>query len=216
MIYYDGDSYSYMGVETNTGNFLSHHYNSELLHYGYSGKNPEKIIRTAQRHSLINNNTMYFIGIGVPDRLEIFIDDVDYNYPNMYMIEEHSAKTLPIENVGKEVIDCFSHDFVRYKLLSKIIMLHDFLIFHNKDFVIHNLGMNYDKDLEFDFGNQWIIEVDKRPRILNFFENSLHDLMDKNDMPGWDYDQYGYYAHPTEEGHKMYAEYLIDQYERLK
>jgi hypothetical protein len=51
-------------------------------------------------------------------------------------------------------------------------------------------------------------QIIARPRIINFYENSLHSLLERNNIKPWDYDKYKWIGHPDEAGHLMYADFL--------
>ena len=229
-IYYDGDSFSIMtglaSIEKNTGDFLSDYFNLKLMHYGYPGKNPEASIRSAMRYvfSGQGKDTFMCIGIGVAGRLDIHLDDsVDYGiYRLEYWPEETGTGSLILdpEMLGsfsankKLILGLTQHDYVRTKILFDLILLHDFLLQNNVKFIIHNLDINYQIDKDYIFQKGLIEQLESRPRIVNFLKNSLHDLMYEKNVKGWDYDQFGFMAHPGPNGHKMYAEFLIPYIEK--
>ena len=99
-------------------------------------------------------------------------------------------------------------EFVQISLLINLITLHDFLILNNANFIIHNLMQDYHIDKYLPFSQNVELEITKRPRLLNFLDNSLHGLMTKNGILGFDHKEYGADAHPGEDGHEMYADFL--------
>ena len=55
-------------------------------------------------------------------------------------------------------------------------------------------------------------QIQSRPRFINMFENSLHQIMQDNNLTPWDHDQYGWAGHPDEKGHSAYADYLLNYF----
>jgi hypothetical protein len=219
-MYYDGDSFSCRLNENETrttGHFLASKFNWKLDHYGHDGKTVDKIIRSSQRYSWEKPGSFMFIGIGVPLRLEQYknSDKGFANYKYKFYPQEHSVETVSIQNFdSKENLDMFDDQFLQTTTLFKLVALHDFLLYNKIDFVIHNLGWNYKVD-EFPLAQGLCDEVNRRPRMLNFFECSLHDLMQLNNNKPLDYGEFGWNGHPDEAGHEMYADFLeenIKQY----
>lgn len=226
-IYYDGDSFSILtgpdSVENNTGNFLSTYFNFDLKHYGFPGKNPEAVIRSAMRYVFAeqDKDTFMCIGVGVADRLDGHVDNRPYHNISRldYWPEESGTGTLSIghkalEADKKVILGLTQQDYVRTKLLLNLILLHDFLLQNNIKFIIHNLGINYQLDKDYIFQKGLPEQLESRPRIVNFLKNSLHDLMYEKNIKGWDHDRHGVMSHPGPDGHKMYAEFLIPYIEK--
>ena len=67
------------------------------------------------------------------------------------------------------------------------------------------------KKNEFPFAVGVKAQIDDRPRILNFYKDSLHNLMLDKNIKGYDYNLYKEWAHPDEHGHAMYADYLWEE-----
>ena len=191
-LYCDGDSWSVANNKVGNvmGYYLAELMGCEMENYGHPGKSIDKIIRSAQRHVLLNKNTCYMIGIGQTARFDTSTGEVvDIKYPYLSMQSEREVETVRIHNFfdidtnfAKQFIKWFEYPFLEYQTLSKLVMLHDFLLFHNVDFIIHNVGFDYAYDLDYEFGKQWIHEVEKRPRIINFFNDSFHSLMQKENF----------------------------------
>ena len=224
-LYYDGDSFAGMlpaGQTQHTGTYLSQDMGMELWDYSFPGKNPQKIIRNAMRWSFEQPNSFMVIGIGCNDRLEQYTDDKDQIQENIdYLNRTGMAKcSFETENsVGvlqntdfkcKEHIDLFHWQYLETTTLFGIIALHDYLLYNKINFVIHNLGKNFipehPNNRSFHYGISE--QVTARPRILNFFKNSMHELLQKNNHKPWDYTDWGWWGHADETGHKMYANYL--------
>lgn len=224
-IYYDGDSFSIMtglnSIEKNTGFFLSDYFKLELNHYGYPGKNYEASIRSAMRYVFSGQAKDAFmcIGVGVAARLDVHCEEnMDYGiYQLDYWLEETGTSSLIPDldsrlssSIDKKLIlGLTQHDYLKTKILLNLILLHDFLLQNNIKFIIHNLDINYYIDKNYIFQKGLLEQLESRPRIVNFLKNSLHDLMYDKNIKGWDYDQYGFMAHPGPNGHKMYADFLI-------
>lgn len=214
--YYDGDSFSCAGVENNTGHFLASSLGLELKHYGFFQKSYEQIIRSAIRYTFQpnSNDTFFCIGIGVANRLDGHSDKPIRNYEMDYFEEEDYTRTVSIFDNTTEakkntiLLDQLENNFIRTKILFNLVTLHDYLLYNGHKFIIHNLDINYRLHYRNNFSKNIIEQVKSRPRIVNFFENSLHDLMHEKNIRGFDYDLYGKMAHPGEDGHSMYANFL--------
>ena len=154
------------------------------------------------------------IGIGVISRLEWFSEKVPYipNKPAEYKRwpEEDSINSLQIFDTSAETQKLFQWQYMEVNLLFNLIQLHDYLLYNGKNFIIHNLGHNIIVDEDFVFSNKIYDEVRRRPRFVNMFENSLHSQMEEKNMKPWDFDTYGWNGHPDEQGHLMYADYLME------
>ena len=224
-LYCDGDSWSVSNnhVGNVMGHYLAELMGCEMENYGHSGKSIDKIIRSAQRHVLLNKNTCYMIGIGHTQRFDTSTGEVvDIKYPYLSMQSEREVETVRInkfvdadKKFAEQFMNWFEYPFLEYQTLSKLVMLHDFLLFHNIDFIIHNLAFDYAYDLDYEFGKQWIHEVEKRPRIINFFTDSFHSLMQKENFKPFNYHAYKWSGHQTGPGHKFYAEYLFSKWKKI-
>jgi len=212
-VYYDGDSFSCMlppGETQTTGHIISKHYGLELDHYGFVGKNSDKIIRSSMRYSFDNKKSLMLIGIGAILRTEIYTDDVlPFDYPYKFFHQEHSIQTLYGPDAEKYA-DLLHWQYKENCILMNLIALHDYLSYNNVNFIIHNLGNDYFLDEEYAFAYGIHSEIRSRKRIVNFYENSLHSLMKEKNMKPWDYDRYGWEGHPDEQGHAMYADFLME------
>jgi len=222
-LYCDGDSWS---VDTNNigepmGYHLAELMSYEMENYGHRGKSVDKVIRSAQRHVLLNKNTAYMIGIGHTQRFDTSTGEVvDIKYPYLSMPSEREVETIRINDFvdtdkkfAQQFIKWFEYPFLEYQTLSKLVMLHDFLKYHNVNFIIHNVGFDYYYDTDYEFGKQWITEVEKRPRIVNFFADSFHSLMEQENYIPFNYEKYGWYGHQTGPGHEFYAKYLYHKWQ---
>ena len=216
-LYYDGDSHSCFlppNQKITTGHILAKRYRLDLEHYGYPGKSPAEIIRSAVRYSLCEQDSFMIIGIGVVQRLEHFTDDVpsysirDNEYKRWR--EEDSIKSFQISYATRETQQLFHWQYMEVNVLFNLLQLHDYLSHNNKNFIIHNLGFNFDIDNDFVFANKIYEQIQSRPRFINMFENSLHQIMQDNNLTPWDHDQYGWAGHPDEKGHAAYADFLLD------
>jgi len=226
-LYCDGDSWS---VSTNNiGEPMGYHL-AKLMgygieNYGHPGKSIDKIIRSAQRHVLSNKNTAYtyMIGIGHTQRFDTSTGKVvDIKYPYLSMSSEREVESVRINDLvdtdkkfAEQFIKWFEYPFLEYQTLSKLVMLHDFLKYHNVDFIIHNIGFDYDYDPDYEFGKQWIHEVEKRPRIINFFSDSFHSLMEQENYIPFNFEKYGWMGHQTGPGHEFYAKYLYHKWQSI-
>jgi lysophospholipase L1-like esterase len=154
------------------------------------------------------------IGMGVVQRLEYFTDEVPnfYNPDNIYKrwSEEDSIRSFQINDATRETQQLFHWQYMEVNVLFNLLQLHDYLSHNNKNFIIHNLGFNFDIDNDFVFANKIYEQIQSRPRFINMFENSLHQIMQDNNLTPWDHDQYGWHGHPDEKGHAAYADYLAD------
>jgi hypothetical protein len=222
-IYYDGDSFSWLGVKKNTGHFLAEKLNLELKHYGFSKKTYEQTIRSVMRYTFQPNahDTFFCIGIGVANRLDAYSDIPTpiQHYKYQYWEEERythmvCAFDATTHHNNEIFLDQTENDFIRTKILFSLVTLHDYLLHNGYKFIIHNLDINYRLHRSRKFSKDIVEQVNSRPRIVNFFENSLHDLMYAKKIRGFDYDQYGTMAHPGEDGHQMYAEFLTPYVEK--
>ena len=221
-LYCDGDSWSV--ATNNIGEPMGYHlaklmgYNME--NYGHNGKSVDKIIRSVQRHVLSNTDTAYMIGIGHTQRFDTSTGEVaDIKYPYLSMSSEREVESVRINDLvdtdkkfAEQFIKWFEYPFLEYQTLSKLVMLHDFLKYHNVDFIIHNIGFDYDYDPDYEFGKQWIHEVEKRPRIVNFFKNSFHSIMQRENFVPFNFDLYQWNGHQEGPGHQYYAEYLHEKW----
>ena len=219
-LYYDGDSHSCAlprGQTQTTGHVLANRLGYELEHYGFPGKSPAQIIRSSVRYSLENTECFMVIGIGVVNRLEWFTEEVPDipNKPIEYKRwqEEDSIRSLQIFNTSKETQQLFHWQYMEANLLFSLIQLHDYLLHNGKNFIIHNLGSDIRVDKDFVFSNNIYDEIKRRPRFVNMFENSLHSQMKEKNMKPWDFDKHGWHGHPDEQGHLMYADYLMEHFD---
>ena len=207
------------------GHWYSMLCNADMENYGHAGKSVDKIIRSAQRHVLDNPNGdyIYCIGIGHTQRFDTSTGEIpNIRYPYLSMESELGVETVQINKLvdadkrfAREFTKWFEYPFLEYQTLSKLVMLHDFLLFHGCDFIIHNLAFNYARDTDYKFGEQWISEVDVRPRIVNFFSDSFHDQMQAKNYKPYNFEEYGWAGHHSEPAHKDYAEYLYSKYKQL-
>ena len=216
-LYYDGDSHSMAlpaGQKTTTGHILAQRLGLDLEQYGFTRKSPAQIIRSAIRYSLSEQDSLMLIGIGVVQRLEHFTDDVpsysirDNEYKRWR--EEDSIRSFQISDATRETQQLFHWQYMEVNVLFNLLQLHDYLSHNNKNFIIHNLGFNFDIDNDFVFANKIYEQIQSRPRFINMFENSLHQIMQDNNLTPWDHDQYGWAGHPDETGHAAYADFLLD------
>lgn len=225
-LYYDGDSFScsvddtdpkgYLprGQKTTTGHILAERLGLDLEHYGFPRKSPAQIIRSAVRYSLIEQDSLMLIGIGVVQRLEYFTNNVpsyserDKEYKRW--LEEDSIRGFQIYDATRETQQLFHWQYMEVNVLFNLLQLHDYLIHNNKNFIIHNLGYNFDIDSDFVFANKIYKQIQDRPRFVNIFENSLHQIIKDKNLKPHDYDQYGWDGHPDEQGHAAYADFLWD------
>lgn len=193
-VYYDGDSYSCFGVEKNTGHFLAEHFNCPLVHQGRNGKSPAEIIKDFLTIDH-NTNILYFIGIGISSR-------------NIELEESGSIRTLSqaeyVKKFGNTLLTEDHHTIV------DILLLSGYCKSKNLKHLIHNLDYKNFEQFNAMPGYENIIkEFIINPNIVGFFDNlSLHHLMKQHNLPGFDADQYRDMSHPTEAGHKMYADFL--------
>ena len=220
-IYYDGDSFSCAGVKKNTGHCLAEHLGFELNHYGFFGKTYEQIIRSTMRYTFqpSSSDTFFCIGFGVANRLDAYSDTPSQRHEFNHWEEESYTRSVCLyddteNHKNKSFLDQTENEFIRTKILFSLVTLHDYLLYNGHKFIIHNLDINYRLHLGKKFTNNIIEQVKSRPRIVNFFENSLHDLMHEKNIRGFDYDQYGLMAHPAENGHSMYANFLTPYIEK--
>jgi len=215
-LYYDGDSFTLppQGESITTGHILADRLSLQLVHYGFPSKVPAQIIRTAMRYSFNKPKGFMVIGIGINSRLEQHTEDTKLfkhwtrHQRYKFYSEEHCMVTIEPGDVPREIINIFHWQCMEVQTLFNLIALHDYLMYNNINFIIHNLGTNFTIDPEHEFGKGIKEQVDARPRILNFYENSLHSLMIQHNLPGWDYDKYQDKAHPDKAGHAMYADFL--------
>jgi len=211
--YYDGDSHSLapIGQTQTTGHILANKLGYTLEHYGSSGKSPAQIIRSAIRYSFEDEPSFMAIGIGVVTRLEFFTDKVPLeNKSKEYKrwLEEDSIVSFQIQDATKETQDLFQWQYMEVNLLFNLLQLHDYLLYNGKNFIIHNLGWNIRADKDFIFSNKIYNEINNRPRFVNIFSNSLHNLMKDKNLKPWDYDKYKDAGHPGGDSHAMYAGFL--------
>ena len=215
-LFFDGDSFSMLLPDNQyitAGHIISERLGYNLDHYGFSGKTPSQIFRTSMRYAFEDNESFMCIGIGSIYRDDFHTEDVlDFNkYKYKFYQEEHCSDSANFSNTDKGFILKFVHgEYIETNIFYRLIALHDFLMYNNVNFIIHNLGSNFYNNKQFLFASGIYEQIEKRPRIVNFYENSLHDLMLDNKIKGWDYDRYGNMAHPDEEGHAMYADFLWD------
>lgn len=212
--YYDGDSFSFVCVENNTGSILAQRLGLDLIHHGIVKKSPRAIIRTAFRYCAkgLHRDTFMCIGLGVSARLDYVKDERNtLGAASPIMAEELYTHTVTVDDVAKnkQMLDLYSFDFMETNILIDLIMLHDYLLLNGARFIIHNLGKNYHDDLHWPFSMNIKNEIDKRPRIVNFYKDSLHDLMAEKNLRGYDYAEFGFMSHPDEAGHRMYADFLL-------
>ena len=212
-LYYDGDSFSCLlpaGQYKTTAHCIAEKLGFDLDHYGFVGKNHDKILRTAMRYSFDHSQSLMLIGVGVTQRLEVHGEDVDkFDYPYKYFHEEHCVRPLQGKDV-EQFADLLEWQYVQTTTLFDIVLLHDYLEHKSINFLIHNLGFDFYKDDEYNFANGIENQVRARPKLLNFYENSLHSLIKDANIKPWDYDEYGWNGHPDEQGHAMYADYLME------
>ena len=216
-LYYDGDSFSCLlppGETQTTGHVIANRLGYKLEHYGFSGKSPAQTIRSSVRYSFEDVPCFMAIGIGVINRLESLSDEVTDipNKPLEYKRwqEEGSINSLQIFDASKEIQQLFHWQYMEVNLLFNLIQLHDYLLHNGKNFIIHNLGFDIKIDENFIFSNKIYDEIRCRPRFINMFEDSLHSQIKEKNMKPWDFDEYGWYGHPDEQGHLMYADYLME------
>lgn len=231
-LYCDGDSWSVLtkGIGYPMGYHLSKAMNCTMQNYGHPGKSIDKVIRSTQRHVLNqvdllghNNDTLYMIGIGHLQRFDTATGQVaEIRYPFLKMSSEAGITSVQINDFvdtdkkfAQQFIKWFEYPFLEYQTLSKLVMLHDFLKYHNVNFIIHNVGFDYCYDTDYEFGQQWITEVEKRPRILNFFADSFHSMMEQENFVPFNFDEYGWAGHQTGPGHEFYAKYLYHKWQNI-
>lgn len=233
-LYYDGDSRAGMlppGLSCHTGTYLAQDLGMELYDYSFPGKNPQKIIRNAMRWSFENPNSFMVIGIGNNTRIEQYTDDpiqikqnIDFldrgQMGAQRFIEENQVAPLQYEDFKcKEHIDLFHWQYLETTTLFGIIALHDYLLYNNIKFVIHNLGSSFmieHKQNKTSFSAGIDKQIRARPRILNFYENSMHEILQKNKCMPWDYADWGWWGHADETGHRVYADYLLENIEKYE
>lgn len=225
-LYCDGDSWSVAnnGAGNVMGHYLAELMGYEMENYGHSGKSVDKVIRSVQRHVLSNSDTAYMIGIGHTQRFDTSTgEEVQMKYPFLSMKSEMDVESVRINKLvdtnkvfAEQFIKWFEYPFLEYQTLSKLVLLHDFLKHHKVDFIIHNLGFDYDYDPEYEFGKQWLDEVEKRPRIVNFFKDSFHNLMQRENFVPFNYDLYQWNGHQEGPGHEYYAKYLHEKWQSIR
>lgn len=213
-LYCDGDSFSTLlpqGQSVTTAHIVAQRLGLELDHYGHPGKNPQKIIRSSMRYSFDNTDSFMLIGIGSIWRLEKHTDEVlPFEYPHNFFVSEHSVAPMQVNAFNRDHAELFHFQYMQTQILFNLIALHDYLLYNNCKFLIHNLGEDFDHDEDFAFSQGIREQITARPRIANFYENSLHSLMREHNCVPWDYDEYGWIGHPDEQGHAMYADFLME------
>jgi len=216
-LYYDGDSFSCMlppGETQTTGHVIADRLGYELEHYGFIGKSPAQTIRSSVRYSFEDVPCFMAIGIGVISRLETFSEEIPDipNKPAEYKRwrEEDSINSVQIFDTSAETQQLFHWQYMEANLLFNLIQLHDYLLYNDKNFIIHNLGFDIRVDQDFVFSNKIYDEIRRRPRFINMFENSLHSQMKEKNTKPWDFNKHDWYGHPDEQGHLMYADYLME------
>jgi hypothetical protein len=224
-LYCDGDSWSVSnnGVGNVMGYELSQLMGYKMENYGHNGKSIDKIIRSTQRHVLSNSNTTYMVGIGHTQRFDSCTGDVvKIKYPFLSMESELGVESVRINHFvdtdkkfAEQFLKWFEYPFLEYQTLSKLVMLHDFLKYQGVDFIIHNIGFDYYYDHDYEFGKQWITEVEKRPRLINFFTDSFHSIMKRENFKPYNFDQYKWSGHQEGPGHKFYANYLYKKWQNI-
>ena len=228
-IYCDGDSWSVITGNHDDlpmGYWFGNALGRTMENYGHAGKSVDKTIRNTQRHVLANKDKdyFYFVGIGHTQRFDTSDGETLPNHKYLYemMISEQYVQSVSVDFLQKQdrsFAECFfrmfEYPFLEYQTLSKLIMLHDFLTFHGVDFIIHNIGFDYDYDPDYEFGKQFLHEVEQRPRMINFFENSFHSYMRDNGVQAFNHKEYGWMGHFESEGHKLYADFLLEKYRAI-
>ena len=216
-LYYDGDSHSCAlpdNQRITTGHLLAQRLGFNLEHYGFPGKSPAQIIRSAVRYSLSDQDNFMAIGVGVAQRLEYFTDKVPHydNRGDEYIRwpEEDSIRSFSINAASSETQDLFDWQYMEVNVLFNLLQLHDYLSYNNKNFIINNLFFKFDIYTEFVFANKLYEQIQSRPRFVNIFENSLHNIMQDNNLIPWDYKEFKWAGHPDENGHAVYADYLSE------
>jgi hypothetical protein len=215
--YYDGDSHSMAlpnGHTQTTGHVLANKLGYALEHYGFPVKSPAQIIRSAIRYSFKDQPSFMAIGIGIVPRLEFFTDEVPCikNKSKEYKrwLEEDSTIPFQIHDATRETQNLFHWQYMEVNLLFNLLQLHDYLLYNGKNFIIHNLGWNIRTDKDFIFSNKIYDEINNKPRFVNIFSNSMHNLMKDKNLKPWDYDKYKDSGHPDEDSHAMYADFLLE------
>ena len=89
-LYIDGDSFSCMGVKRNFGDILAERLGLDLEHFGYVGRAPNTIIRTATRYCFndLHKDAFMCIGIGAEMRSEYISTRKVFNPGRKIMPEE--------------------------------------------------------------------------------------------------------------------------------
>ena len=213
-LYYDGSSFSHLlptGQNKNTGHYVAEKLGLELDHYGHNGKGIEKIIRSAMRYSFTNKDALMLIGFGSNQVLEVHTDDPgDFvKFPYKSFTEEHCVIPLQGEDLLRYA-DLTEWQYCETKALFNIILLHDYLELNDVNFLIHNLGSDYYYDSDFEFGKGVAEQVNARPKILNFYKNSLHSIIKDANLKPWDYEHFGWHGHADTHGHSVYADFLME------
>ena len=240
ILYVDGDSCSTPNLAVNESDsywklFADHIGADKIINYSYPGKSVEGMLRSATRFIVENDTTDVFLLIGLSflcRRDEILDGPVGpwekgaTPYPNPNPAEPHiGSKNLwsPAKNKGLIAqiarqlnIQGGGHidDLQESNFYSNIILFNSFLQSRKVKNLMHYhaIPIKRKKSVMLDSLRN---EVDQMPNVLNLHQDTLLTWGMRNKIKPVDFDRYGWVGHYGAEVNKLYANYLIENYQRV-
>ena len=217
ILYVDGDSYSTPGVcvdqhQSYWSLFGQHVRADSIVNYAYSGKSPEGMIRSAVRFAIErpNQDIFFLLGFGPLERFDVRFQTNPFKNPNP---AESGISSNPFSAEKERVLGHVS-SLSEANFYSNLVLLGNLLDTLNFKYMFHYMTVPL-KRMEAPMLTSLRNEVDKNPRIVNLFEDTCFVHGIKNKIKPVDFDEYGWIGHHGPEVNGIYADYLIQQYQKL-
>jgi hypothetical protein len=217
ILYVDGDSYTTPGFcvdqhQSYWSLFGQHAKADSIVNYAYMGKSPEGMIRSCVRFAVENSDQdiFFLLGFGPIERFDVGYQTGPRDNPNP---AEHGISSNPFSAEKERVIGHVS-SLTEANFYSNLVLLGNFLDSRGFKYMFHFMPVPL-KRLEAPLLTSLRNEVDQNPRIVNLFEDTyfIHGM--KNKIKPVDFDEYGWMGHHGWQVNGLYADYLIQHYQKL-
>ncbi|CAB4133282.1 hypothetical protein UFOVP257_114 [uncultured Caudovirales phage] len=241
MLYVNGCSFSVLSDGKRYSEFLSEELNCEVLNMGVPKACNSRILRTSLRDliklSKTNTNIQAIISLSFVVRTEVWdknahdllwktSDDGDFMSCQFFhgddWFEKFKLNKNQVFNTGyptylkqyaKEWITLYDPEAEITKLLSELIMFTGWCKTNNVKYLIFCGGEPLESiDYTAPFISYFKTEIDNDLNIIDLFGFSFADYCKNAGFVPYDVELYGYTGHPSEDGHRFFARFLLDNY----
>jgi hypothetical protein len=216
ILYVDGDSYTTPGLcvdqEQSYWSLFGKHINAtDITNYAYSGKSNEGIFRSAVRFVLENKQSDIFLLLGFSHLARYDTSPfIPVTNPNPAEINISSA---PYKE-DKDRVGGYSTELLEATFYSNLVLFDTFLKQSNVKYMLHYCGLPF-KKTSAPILNTLRNRVEECANVINLFQDTYTSLPMKHKIKPADFAKYGVVGHHGAEGNKVYADFLIEQYQKL-